>query len=128
MVFKIFQDKGSLEGYFSKNPGWCDMLVMDFDRVRQEAVEMTAGNSWAASLRQKVQRLEVPVSGNLELLYYSPTRGYGILCLDASLDGGVLSVLCGERAAFQVLGFLRNFQEEVNQEAALHNQAAAITG
>lgn len=129
MIFKLFQEKGNIRKYFGHRSGMIDALFLDFEAAIVEEVEevlpgLQSGLSFLGSISipTKVIILSLPIRGDVNLLFYSPTKGYLLRCFDGILDDNQLIIrTTGDDSAY-LMNYLRELQELINKEVKEHNE------
>jgi len=130
MIFKLFQEKGNIRKYLSHRSGMIDSLSLDFDAAIVDEVEeilpgMQSGLSFLGSISipTKVVILSIPVSGDVNLLFYSPTKGYLLRCFDGIVEDSQLIIRTTGDDSTYLLNYLHELQEQINKEVMEHNAA-----
>lgn len=130
MIFKLFQEKGNIRKYLSHRSGMIDFLSLDFDAAIVDEVEeilpgMQSGLSFLGniSIPTKVVILSIPVRGDVNLLFYSPTKGYLLRCFDGIFEDSQLIISTTGDDSTYLLNYLHEFQEQMNKEVMEHNAA-----
>ena len=130
MIFKLFQENGNIRKYLSHRSGMIDSLSLDFDAAIVDEVEeiipgMQSGLSFLGSISipTKVVILSIPVRGDVNLLFYSPTKGYLLRCFDGIFEDSQLIIRTTGDDSTYLLNYLHELQEQINKEVMEHNAA-----